>query len=143
MSRDGSITAEFGGRDEKFRLGLAELEELQDVTGRGPEWLANRFRDGDWRVKDLRQVLRIGLIGGGLDLKDAEARCRRYFDEIPRLIDHKSIAFTLLMTALLGPEEDPPGKLKGRQKATTKKKQDSLLEDGDLLTSTTSEQAQV
>lgn len=138
MSRDGSIQLDFGGKDRKFRLGIKELIELQEVTSCGPEFLINRFIDGNWKVQNVRQVIRIGLIGGGSDPREAEAICRRYFDEILRLLDNKELAFNILHNALIGPEEDDPGgKPKGRRKRTAKRKANrrSQTEDGDLLNS--------
>ena len=46
------------GGEHAFRLGLAELETIQQKTDCGPEYLLHRINAGQWHVCDLIEVLR-------------------------------------------------------------------------------------
>lgn len=109
MSRNGDITLEWADGDHLFRLGLGELRELQEKTGHGPAMLARRIVSSEFFVDDVREVLRLGLIGGGAEPRDALRLIGRYCDERP-LLESTEPALRILQAALLGPEDDTPGK---------------------------------
>ena len=46
-----------------FRLGGGELRQLQRVTDCGPLELYRRLLSGNWRVDDVPETIRLGLIG--------------------------------------------------------------------------------
>jgi len=71
MSRNGHIDLEYAGRIRRFRLAIGELEELQEATGFGPVALLQRFFADDHNFVEVREVLRIGLMGGGVDASEA------------------------------------------------------------------------
>ena len=50
------------GGEHAFRLGLAELETIQQKTDCGPEYLLHRINAGQWHVCDLIEVLRDALL---------------------------------------------------------------------------------
>ena len=111
MSASGFTRLEFGGEDRDFKLGLAELRRLQELTGRGPARVLSDLRLGDWEIDDPRHVLRLGLEGAGVEPKDATALVKRYVDEARRwLSTARNISMLVLAEALEGPEEDLPGK---------------------------------
>lgn len=121
---DGSARIElvWGDGDHVFRLALKQLRELQDKTGVGPEALYRRIASGEWRVDDLRETIRLGLLGGGMEPKDAVMLVKRYFDEDERgAMQHKPIAAAVLLAALMGPPGDTAGKARrrGNQTKTT------------------------
>ncbi len=58
-------------------LGLGELLELQEKCDAGPAQIVARLEGGTWRVQDLRETLRLGLIGGGMTPTDAMVKVRR------------------------------------------------------------------
>lgn len=107
---DGSarVTLEWGDGEHVFRLGKKQLQELQDKTGVGPEELYVRVRLGKWLVPDLRETIRLGIIGGGMDEVEASKLMRNYYDDTP-LLKHKPTAQAILLAALVGPPDDPPG----------------------------------
>lgn len=105
----GKITIIWGDGEHIFRLALKQLSELQDKTGYGPEALYNRVKDGEWFARDLRETIRLGLIGGGMDEVAAAKLMRQYFDESP-LLKHKPTVTAILLAALLGPPDDQVGK---------------------------------
>ena len=60
-------------------------------------------------MDDLRETIRLGLIGGGMDPLDALVLVKRYVDDRP-LMENVLPAWRILSAALMGPEDDAPGK---------------------------------
>lgn len=111
MSRGGEIELEWGGSEYRFRLAIGQLRELQDKTNAGPMELLRRLMDGRWRIDDAREVLRLGLIGGGAKVDEAARLVRVHFDEYGYPpVYHVGIAQAVLGAALFGPEDEPVGK---------------------------------
>jgi hypothetical protein len=109
MSRDGSIELTWAGDLRQFRLGIDELLALQDKRDAGPQEIANRLSLQGWRVQDVHETLRLGLIGGGMDAKLA----RRLVDERAgpgKLASSALIAYAVIVSAIQGDESDPVGK---------------------------------
>lgn len=109
MSRNGSVSFAWGDGDHVFRLGLGELRELQEKSGVSPFTLYDRLRDGHPMVDDAREVLRLGLIGGGAKPIEALTLVRRYADDAPLAVS-TAPALLALTAALLGVAEEEPGK---------------------------------
>lgn len=109
MSRDGSITFVWGDGEHPFRLPIGHLRELQEKCDAGPAEIAGRLANGRWRVDDVRETIRLGLIGGGMTPADAYTRTVRYVDERP-LLESVPAAQAVLMAALVGVHEEPVGK---------------------------------
>ena len=97
------------GGEHPFRLALAQLEGLQQKTDAGPEWLAMRLRSGQWFGTEAFEVLRWGLIGGGMKPDAAKKAVSDAFDRHP-VGSFKVPALTVLMAALYGPPDDDVGK---------------------------------
>lgn len=97
------------GGEHPFRLALAQLEGLQKATDCGPEWLLMKLRSGQWLATELFEVLRWGLIGGGMDAGAAKKAVGDSFDRHP-MIAFKVPAMSVLMSGLYGPADDPVGK---------------------------------
>lgn len=106
----GKIRIAWADDEHEFRLGLGELRELQDKTGAGPLELHRRIGTGVWRVDDLRETIRLGLIGGGKTPPDALKLVARYVDARP-LAESVGPAARILFAAIMGPENDPLGKM--------------------------------
>jgi|SRR5215204_1880696 len=110
MTTDGTISLIIWGDDEhRFKLALGQLRELQDKREAGAIEILDRFRERKWRVDDVREVIRLGLIGGGMAPVDAFTLINRYVDNRP-IMESLPVAFTILATALLGPMDDQLGK---------------------------------
>jgi hypothetical protein len=89
------------GGEHRFRLGLGELRALQKNCDAGPEQVFNRIRLGNWRVDDLIEVLRLGLIGSGeMEAKEAGPFIARLLEVHP-LVTLKLPALAVLAAALL------------------------------------------
>lgn len=96
------------GGEHEMRLALAQLEGLQSKLDAGPEFLLNRIRLGQWKAADLFEVLRWGLIGGGMERLEAEKLMQRVIDQHP-LGEFKGPALEVLSHAVFGPADDPVG----------------------------------
>jgi hypothetical protein len=96
------------GGEHEMRLALAQLEGLQNKLDAGPEFLLNRLRLGQWKAADLFEVLRWGLIGGGMGHVEAEKLMQRVFDQHP-LSAFKGPSLEVLAHAMFGPSDDPVG----------------------------------
>lgn len=103
------ISFPFGDDEYTFCLRIKELRELQEKLDAGPMRILNRLVQSDWRVDDAREVIRLGLIGGGLEPLKALSVVRRYCDERP-LLESIEPALKILSAALIGVEgqEQPP-----------------------------------
>ncbi|VDS07582.1 hypothetical protein PARHAE_00759 [Paracoccus haematequi] len=103
-----AISTVWPGGEHSFRLGLAELEAVQQKTDYGPEWLLHRINTGQWKTDDLFEVLRFGLIGGGMDAAQAKSLVHTAFERHPA-IGFKVPAQAVLAAFLYGPPDDPVG----------------------------------
>lgn len=124
MSADGSITLFWGDAEYKFRITIGQFRDLQEaVNGRrialgavpiGPATLLNTIKANDGWPDDMRDVLRLGLIGAGMAPLEANRKMVRHFDSSP-LFEHGKAAFLVLLSALVGPPDD----LLAKKKTTT------------------------
>ena len=119
MSADGSITMEWGDGEHRFRLAIGQLRELQEFVNKprvamgapqiGPMGLWRALADNDAWPHEAREVLRLGLIGGGMTPLDALAMVKRYVDERP-YFEAMRPAFMVLAAATAGVPDDTVGK---------------------------------
>ncbi len=115
MSSDASISLFWGDAEQSFRFGIGQFRELQDKVNTrrlaigapvvGPMALLNALRANDAWPDDIRDVLRLGLIGGGKSFSEAHRMMLRYFDDTPPL-EHMRPAFVVLMAGLAGAPGD-------------------------------------
>lgn len=125
MSRDASISFEWADGEHTFRLPIGQLRELQEKTGVGPLRLFQRLMEGSWMVDDAREIMRLGLIGGGMKPDEALRLVKRYVDARP-LMEAQSPAMLVLGAALHGTEQEPqPGKEEAPEAATSAPLSDS------------------
>ncbi len=87
---------------------LGELRTIQQKTDCGPEFLLIRINAGQWHVDDLREVIRNGLIGGGMPHVDALRAVDKAFNAAPA-ITFKVPAQEILSAFLFGPPDDVVG----------------------------------
>lgn len=116
MSRNGSVDLELGDETYRFRLGIGDLESLQEETDVGaPEHLYRLFSGGDHTFRHTREIVRAGLIGGGMDVAEA-SRIARGLDDMPtvRVI---ATATLIMAAALEGAEDERLPAAKGKEAA--------------------------
>lgn len=110
MSRNASITLAWADGEYLFRLGLGQIEELQEACDAGPFVILNHLIAGTWRVKMVRETLRLGLIGGGMQPTQAFKLIQRYHDELPWAHNVKQASAVLHAAVLGAPDGERPGK---------------------------------
>jgi hypothetical protein len=114
VSRHGAIDLDWGDGTYTFRLGLGEIEELEVKRDLSLFTIARRLSPAqrDARLSDISEVLRIGLVGGGMLPVDALAKTRRYVDERP-IDENRDAAYAVVLAGLARVHgdkvESPPG----------------------------------
>lgn len=97
----GAIELAFGDGEYTFRLGLNEIEELEDKADTSIFLLyASTATELPYaKLKHYRETIRLGLIGGGMAPNDALVLTKRYVDERP-LSESVACAHQILKAAL-------------------------------------------
>lgn len=125
MSRDGGYTGDFGGEERHFRLGYNELIELQECLDAGPWYLLAQFMGlrqmllnptpvRGLGVKVPREIIRIGLIGGGMKPPEALRLVRAYVEARPP-DEYAGLAFEILHAGVSGAEDADEVKKKDQE----------------------------
>ena len=113
MSRSGQVKIDWADGEHTFALKIAQLIELQEKCDAGPPLILARLQGGAWLVSDVRETVRLGLLGGGASPTDALKLTMRYVDERP-LGENAIVAQIILASALFGApegkEDAPPEK---------------------------------
>lgn len=73
------IELNWAGGEHSFALRIGELQALQDITGEGPGASLQRLymsmqtsaMMGGWKIADVIDTVRLGLIGGGMERVEA------------------------------------------------------------------------
>jgi hypothetical protein len=90
-------------------LRIGELIALQEKLGVGPYVLANRFVAGEWLIQDITETIRLALIGGGMNQREAFNLVERNVIE-GYFVEYAGIAGNAILASLAGVEdEDIPG----------------------------------
>lgn len=98
-SRHGLVTLAFGDGEYDFRLSLGDIEELEGKTDKSIFLIAAAMQAKIARSTEIRETLRIGLIGGGTKPVDASALVKRYVDE-RSLHESQDTAYAVVLAAL-------------------------------------------
>jgi hypothetical protein len=107
MTESKTVTwtnAVFGGKVQKFSLipGNWELlKELESAAGCGIGTLIRNIATSNYKIADIREVIRLGLIGGGMTPTGAYTAMLRYFDLDP-VGTHVGLALEILHAAMFG-----------------------------------------
>jgi hypothetical protein len=128
MSADGSVTLAWAGEERKFRLAIGQLRELQENVNRwrvnigaapiGPSSLLRLLMGGDAWPDEVREIVRLGLIGGGeVGIALVPGLIKRYVDDRP-LVESTQVAQAVLLSAMVGVPDDPVGKKPKRRRKT-------------------------
>jgi hypothetical protein len=118
MARDASITLDWADGTHSFRLAWGELAQLQEVCDAGPYVILQRLGGEAWRIEDISNVIRLGLIGGGMTPADAMKKVRAYVEARPP-IENLMTAQAVLGAAVVGAPEEPIGKKPKRRTGST------------------------
>lgn len=118
MSRDGSVTLPFVDGPKTFRLAWGELIKLQEACDAGPYVIYRRLMMGGWKLEDISNTIRLGLIGGGMTPEKALNFVRDYVEARPPL-ESIPLAQGILGTALQGAPDEKPGEQGGEAEASS------------------------
>jgi len=135
MSRDASVSLDFADGTYTFRLAWGELEELQEKCDAGPYVVLERLHNRSWRIKDISETIRLGLVGGGLEPTKALTLIRRYVTDRPPL-ENLTLSQAVLSAGLVGAPEEKVGE---QEAASQKKSIVSPMQNSDLPPSTETE----
>lgn len=110
-----AITLIWAGGEHPFALSIGRLRALQKACDAGPEQILQRMRAGDWRVDDIIETLRLGLVGGGYEPeRDAGPLVIRMAEQ-HGLLALRAPAFSVLQAALIGDWGEEPEKPMGTE----------------------------
>lgn len=136
MSLAAEIELEWADGKFLFALKAKQIEELEHLTGVGIGRLTARVVTGDdFYYRDVRETIRLGLVGGGIAAVEATRLVNTYVDGQPlQPLDAKGVPHPdgplLMARAILGAvrfgfERLPEGNKGEPQAATTESTSDS------------------
>lgn len=99
MSRHGLTFQPWGEREYAFRLGLDEIEWLEAKFELSIFELVQSIRDRKAPTEQIRSVLVVAMIGGGLAEADAAHQVTKNLDEMPLEIG-RDLAYAVGLAAL-------------------------------------------
>lgn len=109
MSATGTRTIVWANGEDVFciaKVGL--ILDLEDKCKSGFAVVMARLESGAWGINDVREPIRLGLIGGGMKPEAAMAAVRRHVDENP-LAHSVLVAYEVVKAAMFGVPDDPVG----------------------------------
>lgn len=128
MSGDASIELFFGDGPHRFRFAVGQFRELQEkINGRrlalgapliGPTSLLSLIKLRECWPDDLRDVLRLGLVGGGASREEAHRLLVNNFDDQPPM-QFAETAFFALAAGLVGVPDDEIAEKKTKAETET------------------------
>lgn len=105
----GLITKDWADGTYSFRLAYGQWLELQEAVGCGPLELYVNMLQRKWRVQQLREIIRIGLIGGGATPPAALRLVKLYVEERP-MMESVQIALEIVAASMSLPQgSEAPG----------------------------------
>lgn len=135
----GQVTLAFG--DDEYPFCVAKnghRMELEEATGYGTRHSLKRLMDGEETWKEIRETIRIGLIGGGMKPDQALRLVRRYVDDRPRS-ESVLIAQAVLLAEIAGVPDEPVGKTEAEGDETKASPSTETMADFPAPQSTASE----
>lgn len=100
----------WSGGEHPFFLRIAEFRALQQACDAGPAWVMGRLASQQWRVEDVVETIRLGLIGGGMPQAEAMHLVERHVEQATGgLYVNAILALNILRVSLVGDEDDEVG----------------------------------
>jgi Phage tail tube protein, GTA-gp10 len=119
MSSDGSIELEWADKRYRFRLAFGQLCELQQLRNAGAIEIMTRLAERRWYVEDIREIIRVGLIGGGMNPTEARVLVTLYIEQRPPM-ESEQTAMLIIGAAMAGvPRDQPVSKPKAEESTAT------------------------
>lgn len=105
------IVHDFADGSYSFALYLGQWEELQEITGYGPLETYQKLGLLQFRARWPREIIRLGLIGGGMRPVDAKKMVERYVDTRP-FSDSLALAIEIVGPSCYPVDKDADGEKK-------------------------------
>jgi hypothetical protein len=100
-----------GGEHDFCLAAVGNILQLEQTCSAGIAQIYQRLVNGTWGVNDVREPIRLGLIGGGRKPDDAGKIVKIAVDENPQgLAPSVLVAMAVLEAVLVGVPDDPVGK---------------------------------
>jgi hypothetical protein len=112
MSAPGTRAIIWDNGEDVFCLSkVGLLFDLEEKCKAPFAVVLHRLEHGMWGINDIRETIRLGLIGGGMEPKDALAAVKRHVDENEHgLAPSALVALAILQAVMFGVPDDPVGK---------------------------------
>lgn len=136
---NGKIELNWGDGTHAFNVAkIAQALELEEKCSAGVAEIYDRLRSGRWWINDVRETLRLGLIGGGMEPPKALILIRRYVDDRP-WTESLQPALAVIMSAMVGVPGDEIGKKPEAERTAAKDRPSSgTMDDSSAPQSTES-----
>lgn len=108
MARDARTELDWADGTYSFRLGWGDMAKLQEACDAGPLVILDRLTSGAWRIEDISSVIRLGLIGGGMEPGAALKKVRTYVEDRPP-VENLLVAQAVLSVGCYGAPEEGLG----------------------------------
>lgn len=129
----------WAGGEDQFCLGKVGLIlDLEGKCGAGIAAVMTRLGSGSWGLNDVREPIRLGLIGGGMSPEKAMAAVRAHVDENP-LTSSVLLAYAVIEAVMVGVPDDPVGKKNDEDPDAGKDKPAGAPETGSITTTDASD----
>lgn len=111
MSRSGKTPPlEWGDGTYEFGLSWGEIAALQEACDAGPFVILARLASSQWRLEDVSNTIRLGLVGAGVEPPKALKLVKTYVESRPQdLVLNASFARGILETSIIGAPDEKPG----------------------------------
>lgn len=101
MAEASTYTAFYGDAERTFALSPELVMELERKVGRGIGGLSRALFAGDFRLAEITEIIRLGLIGGATDPEEASALVAAYTAAQP-IMESYALAVEILNARMLG-----------------------------------------
>lgn len=110
MSATGTRAIIWANGEDQFCLAKVGLIlDLEEKCKAGFAVIMARLESGAWGLNDVRETIRLGLIGGGMAPDKAMAAVRNHVD--PNPLSHSVlVAYEVVRAVMFGVPDDPVGK---------------------------------
>jgi len=135
MSIEAKTVLPWGDGKYTFRLTLSGLFELEIKCKAPVAVLFNRMHAGEYSVNDIRETIRLGLIGGGMKDAEANALVELQFDNKISEVgftQHHPVAYSILGAVMMGFVDHPLPPAAEGESPSSSTPQPSTLKRADL-----------
>lgn len=110
MSANGTRTIIWAGGEDVFCLSkVSHILDLEFKCNAGIGVIAARLQTGAYGINDVRETIRLGLIGGGASPEKAMNAVKNHVDANP-LSHSVLVAYNVIEAVIFGVPDDPVGR---------------------------------